>query len=495
MRILLVYPEYPNTFWSFRHVLRFVAKKATFPPLGLLTVAAMLPAEWDKRLVDMNVRSLSDADIQWADYVFVSAMAVQRQSVTDVIARCEKLGATVVAGGPLFTTGHEEFDGVDHFVLGEAESTLYPFLRDLQRGCAEHVYTSGERPGMGNTPVPLWSLVKMSDYVSMNIQYSRGCPFDCEFCDITVLNGRRPRTKDKEQLVGELDALYDNGWRGGVFIVDDNFIGNRKKLKQEILPAIIDWRRTKSHPFALATEASVDLADDDDLMRMMVDAGFGTVFVGIETPHDASLGECGKHQNQHRDLVASVNRIQNHGLAVQGGFILGFDSDPPSIFDRQIEFIQRSGIVTAMVGILNAPTGTRLHERLRRERRLLEAFSGNNTDSSTNFVPKMDAEALFAGHKRVIDTIYAPKRYYERIGAFLREYRPRPGAAGGLQMYHIRVFLASILLLGIMGHGRRHYWKLFFSSLIKHPRKFPMAIGLAALGYHFRRVAAGLTAA
>ena len=382
MRILLVYPQYPDTFWSFKHALKFVSKKAAFPPLGLLTVAAMLPAEWEKKLVDMNVARLTDEDIKWADYVFISAMVVQQDSVKEVIARCKRLNTRIVAGGPLFTTGYEEFDGVDHFVLGEAEVTLPLFLEDLEKGCARHVYSSGTRPDIRRTPIPLWSLINMNNYSSMNVQYSRGCPFNCEFCDIILLNGHQPRTKEKEQLVAELDELYRRGWREGVFVVDDNFIGNKKKLKLEILPAIIEWRKGKRHPFVLSTEASINLADDEELMQLMVDAGFSTVFIGIETPNEESLLECAKLQNRNRDLVASVKKIQNCGLEVQGGFIVGFDSDPLSIFKNQINFIQKSGIVTAMVGLLNAPPGTRLYQRLKKENRLVKAFTGNNTDLS-----------------------------------------------------------------------------------------------------------------
>lgn len=277
MKILLVYPQYPDTFWSFKHALKFISKKAPFPPLGLLTVAAMIPDEWEKKLVDMNVTALDDKDLNWADYVFISAMVVQRDSVKEVITRCKRLSAKIVAGGPLFTTEYEEFEGVDHFVLGEAEVTLPSFLEDLDKGCAKPIYTSDERPDISKTPIPLWSLINMKKYSSMNVQYSRGCPYDCEFCDIIILNGHTPRTKDKGQMVNELDALYNRGWRGGVFIVDDNFIGNRKKLKAETLPAIIEWMKEKKYPFVFSTEASINLADDDELMRLIVEARFNQV--------------------------------------------------------------------------------------------------------------------------------------------------------------------------------------------------------------------------
>jgi len=489
LKILLVYPQYPDTFWSFKHALRFISKKAPFPPLGLLTVAAMLPGKWEKKLVDMNVIPLTDEDLKWADYVFISAMVVQKNSADEIITRCQKLGAKVVAGGPLFITGHEEFAGVDHFVLGEAEITLPPFLEDLEKGCAQHIYTSNERPDISKTPIPLWSLINMKKYSSMNVQYSRGCPFNCEFCDIIILNGHKPRTKDRDQMLAELDALYYQGWRGGVFIVDDNFIGNKRKLKKEILPVIIEWAEGRKYPFALSTEASINLADDEELMQLMVKAGFTTVFVGIETPNEESLAECNKFTNINRDLVASVKKIQNRGLEVQGGFIVGFDSDPLSIFRSQINFIQKSGIVTAMVGLLNAPRGTRLYQRLRKENRLLRDFSGNNTDCSLNFIPKMNYETLINGYKHILSTIYSSKQYYERIKTFLKEYKP-PKRKGRfqLQLYHIKGLIKSMWFLGIKGRGRKYYWKLFVSTLLRHPRAFPLSISLTVYGFHFRKV-------
>jgi len=489
LKILLVYPQYPDTFWSFKHALKIVAKKASFPPLGLLTVAAMLPQEWEKKLVDMNVSPLIDEDIKWADYVFISAMVVQKESVNEVISRSKKFNTKVVAGGPLFTTGYEEFDEVDHFVLSEAEATLAPFLEDLKNNCAKHIYTSEERPDISKTPIPLWSLINMKKYSAMNLQYSRGCPFNCEFCDIIILNGNKPRTKDKDQMLAELDALYRQGWRGGTFIVDDNFIGNKRKLKAETLPAIIEWMETRKHPFPLSTEASINLADDEELMQLMVKAGFNQVFVGIETPNEDSLVECNKSQNQNRDLVALVRKIQNHGLEVQGGFIVGFDSDPLSIFKSQIDFIQKSGIVTAMVGLLNAPPGTRLYQRLKKENRLLKNFSGDQMDCSLNFIPNMNYETLINGYKNILNTIYSPKQYYERIKTFLKEYRPTPRKRiPQIQFYHIRAFVKSMWVLGVRETGRKYYWRFFVSTLLKRPRAFPISMSLAVYGFHFRKV-------
>jgi radical SAM superfamily enzyme YgiQ (UPF0313 family) len=488
MKILLVYPQYPDTYWSFKHALKFISKKAAFPPLGLLTVAAMLPPDWEKKLVDMNVTGLTDRAILWADYVFISAMSVQHVSAREVIGRCRELGIKTVAGGPLFTTGFREFEGVDHFVLNEAEVTLAPFLEDLKKGCARPIYSSGVRPEISRTPIPLWSLIDMKQYSTMNLQYSRGCPFDCEFCDIIILNGHTPRTKTGEQLIAELDALYEQGWRAGVFVVDDNFIGNKKKLKAEILPALIEWRKGKQYPFAFCTEASINLADDEDLMRLMREAGFETVFIGIETPNDASLAECTKSQNQNRDLIVAMKIIQQHGLEVQGGFIVGFDSDPESIFQTQIDFIQRSGIVTAMVGLLNAPAGTRLYQRLKKEGRLLSDFTGNNLDLSLNFKPKMDPGKLIAGYRKLQDTIYSPKYFYARIQTFFKTFNPPRARPGKIQLHHFKAIIWSIWFLGLRGEGKRYYWKLFISYLLSSPPKFARFIVFTVYGYHFRTI-------
>lgn len=469
--------------------MKLISKKANFPPLGLLTIAAMLPCEWEKRLVDMNVSTLSDEDIKWADYVFVSAMVVQSDSAREVIALCNRLNTKVVAGGPLFTTGYEAYDGVDCFVLGEAEITLPHFLTDLAKGCLQQIYSSDDRPDITRTPVPLWSLINMKHYSAMSIQYSRGCPFDCDFCSIIVLNGHKPRTKDSRQMVDELEALYRHGWRGSLFIVDDNFIGNKKKLKGETLPTIIEWSKEKKYPFTFFTEASINLADDKQLMELMVEAGFNRIFIGIETPNVDSLVECNKQQNRNRDLAASVKRIQNHGFEVQGGFILGFDSDPISIFKSQIDFIQKAGIVTAMVGLLNAPCGTKLYQRLKQENRLIKDMSGDNTDFSINFIPKMNYETLINGYKIVLDTIYSPRHYYERTITFLKEYRPRKTVSlPHLQFIHITQFLKSLWFLGIIDKGRWYFWRLLTVTLLKYPRHFAISVGLSVSGFHFRKV-------
>ncbi len=489
MNILLVYPKYPDTFWSFKYALKFISRKASFPPLGLLTVAAMLPPEWERRLVDMNVSGLADDDLEWADYVFLSAMAIQKKSAEEVINRCKKSGVPVVAGGPLFTTGYEEFSDVDYLVLNEAEITLQPFLKDLKKGCARRMYSSKEWPNIENTPCPQWDLVNMKKYASMNIQYSRGCPYNCEFCDIVLLNGRKPRTKSTEQILVELEAIRTQGWRGGVFFVDDNFIANKKKLKTEILPSLITWMKQKKFPFHFFTEASINLADDDELIKLMVKAGFRRVFIGIETPDEDSLAECNKNLNINRDLLACVKKIQNLGLEVQGGFIVGFDSDTPSIFERQIKFIQNSGIVTAMVGLLNAPRGTRLYQRLKKEGRLLKDTSGDNTDCSLNFIPKMNCETLITGYKKILDTIYLPKHYYKRVRIFLRNYKPQKlGKKIYFKIDYLKAFLKSAWVLGIRGRERVHYWGLILWTLVRRPRFFGISIAFAIFGFHFRKI-------
>jgi radical SAM superfamily enzyme YgiQ (UPF0313 family) len=488
MNILLVYPKYPDTFWSFKHALKFVSKKASFPPLGLLTVAAMLPKDWYKKLIDMNTNQLMDDDILWADYIFISAMSIQNESADEVIQRCKKLNAKIVAGGPLFTSSPEKYQAIDHLILNEAEITLPQFLSDLNKGVAKHKYTSEDWADIAFTPLPHWDLISINNYTSMNVQYSRGCPFDCDFCDITVLYGRKPRTKTKTQVIAELDALYFTGWRGPVFFVDDNFIGNKAKLKKEILPVIAEWNEKRNNPFYFNTEASINLADDDKLMKLMVKAGFEAVFIGIESPNEESLIECNKTQNRNRDLISSVKKIQESGLEVQGGFIVGFDNDPPAIFDKLTSFIQESGIVTAMVGLLNAPQGTKLQKRLLTEGRLLKDFTGNNTDFSINFIPQMDSEILLNGYKKILNTIYSPKYYYERVMRFMKDFEPKKKKVFHLNPNYILALFKSMLKLGIIGEERIYYWKLFFWSLFRKPQLFSLAILFTIYGFHFRKI-------
>jgi radical SAM superfamily enzyme YgiQ (UPF0313 family) len=486
MNVLLIYPKFPDTFWSFTYALNFIGKKAAFPPLGLLTVASLLPEEWPRRLVDMNVDCLTDKDLSWADMAFIGGMAVQRKSARQIIARCSASNLKIVAGGPLFTAAPDEFDAVDHLVLDEAELTLPAFLSDLQYGQLKKVYRASGFCDLRDTPTPAWDLVKMKRYASMNIQFSRGCPFNCEFCNVTALFGHRSRMKTPRQVIAELDRIYAFGWRGSIFFVDDNFIGNKVYLKTHLLPALIEWRKGKKG-CVFFTEASINLADDPELLDMMVTAGFDSVFIGIESPDEVSLTECHKTQNKNRDLLESVKMIHRSGLQVMGGFIVGFDSDRPSIFQRQIDFIQNSGIVTAMVGMLQAPPGTRLFDRLQRESRIVNNFSGDNVDGTTNILPRMGIDRLLDGYRSIMKQIYSPKNYYQRVRILLRELKaPEIGQPMNLQRF--LSFFRCVFRLGVLGKERFHYWRLMVWTLFRKPRLMPVAITLSIYGYHYRKI-------
>jgi radical SAM superfamily enzyme YgiQ (UPF0313 family) len=446
----------------------------------------MMPDDWSKRVVDLNVEKLADEDLAWADYAFISAMVVQRQSAQQIIARCKAAGLKVVAGGPLFTSEYERFDTVDHFVLNEAELTLPAFLADYECGSVQRIYSTHAYADIQHTPIPMWQLINLKRYATMSIQFSRGCPFNCDFCNVTALFGHRPRIKTADQIIAELDSLYHHGWRGQVFFVDDNFIGNKKYLMQQLLPALIEWQQGKKG-FLFNTEASINLADNEDLMHMMVEAGFDTVFVGIETPDEDSLAECNKKQNKGRNLIESVKSIQRTGLQVQGGFIVGFDSDSPSIFQRQIDFIQNSGIVTAMVGLLQAPPGTKLYERLKNEGRLSGLLSGDNVDGTTNIIPKMDMRQLLKGYEKILQSIYRPRPYYKRIKTFLREYKA-PKISIKLDLQRFLAFFRTSIRIGIFGKERIQYWNLLVWTLCRRPKLLPLAVTLAIHGHHFRKV-------
>ncbi len=483
MNALLIYPEWPDTFWSFKRALPFVGKRSAYPPLGLLTIAPLLPKHWKKRLVDCGVQRLTDADLKWADVALVSGMLVQKPALLGILARCRDRGLRTVVGGPVSSSVAELPRYADHVVIGEAEDLITELAADLERGTAKPVYRARQLPDLARTPLPDLSLINPKHYSAMAIQFSRGCPFNCEFCDIIEIYGRKPRTKSPAQVLAELEQLYDSKWRGSVFIVDDNFIGNKKKVK-ELLPELAEWNGRRSKPFTFFTEASVNLADDTALLQMMKDARFTRVFLGIETPVEESLKEAQKAQNTRRDLLESVRRIQSYGMEVMGGFIVGFDNDPADIFDRQVDFIRESAIPLAMVGLLVALPGTQLYCRLLREGRILESDHGNNTEARLNFIPKMDPQKLIEGYKSILQRIYHPDAYYERVRRFLARYRPSHRQHHSLSDY---VALArSILKQGILGESRASYWKFFVEAATRYRHAFGTAITLAIMGYHFQ---------
>lgn len=488
MKILLIHPLYPDTFWGFKHALKFISKKANLPPLGLITISAMLPENWEKKLVDLNIEKLKSTDIIWADMIFISAMNIQRESVNLIVRECKKYDKKIAAGGPLFTEFYEDFTAIDYLVLNEAEITLPLFLEDLKNGHPEHIYTTTEYPELSKTPIPDYHLLSLKRYSTMNIQYSRGCPFACDFCEISSLFGHKVRTKQTSQILSELDRLYELNWRGQVFFVDDNFIGNKKKLKTDLLPAMQKWMKERKYPFEFNTEASIDLADDEELMELMTKTRFNTVFIGIETPEENSLEECNKIQNKNRNLLQSIQKIHKKGIQVTGGFIVGFDHDSSSVFQRQIDFIQQSGIVTAMVGLLNAPRNTKLYKRLLSENRLLPKFSGNNTDFNTNIIPTMNFQELMTGYKKIIHDIYSIKPYYQRVRVYLKTCKPGFKRPVKFKLSLFIAFFKSILIIGLFDKGRFDFWKLFVWSLFRGPRYMTNAIVFSIYGYHFRKV-------
>lgn len=491
MKALLINPKNPETFWSHKHSLKLMGKKTGYPPLGILIVASLLPKRWKKKFICLNSVELNEKDLKWADYVFISAMVAQKDSASEIIRKCKKLGIKVIAGGPLFACNPELADDADHLILNEAEVTLPGFLKDLKKGKTKKIYSSSEFADMERSPVPMMELIDMKNYIGMALQYSRGCPYDCEFCCVTKLFGRKVRTKTKKQVIAELDSLYELGWRGGVFFVDDNFIGDKAKLKEEILPAITRWMRKRGYPFVFTTQASMNLADDNELMNMMTGAGFDCVFVGIESIDEASLAEANKFINRNRDLVASVKRLHQAGLRVYGSFIVGFDNDTPSTFGRMARFIDKSNIPIAMVGILNAGKGTRIHDRLKNENRLICDSQGDNTDFSLNFVPKMEASTLVNGCKGILKKTYAPENHYSRLKRYINDFHPprirRKAATFSSNVTYLKSLVKSMFTLGIVDEGRAYYWKILFWSAFRRPELFMTAMTLWIIGCDLRK--------
>ncbi len=491
MKVLLVNPQFPNTYWSFRHALSFEGKRAAFPPLGLLTVSALLPETWERRLIDMNIKPLKARDIEWADIVLATGMLVQKEALRQVVDRCKAHGKRVAIGGPYVTTGSENLPAADHIFIGEAESTLPLFIQDLEHGTTQPVYRASEWPSLDLTPVPDFDLVDFESYSSISVQYSRGCPFHCEFCDITEIYGRVPRTKSPAQMIAELEALRQTGWRGSVFIVDDNFIGNKRQVRL-LLPELAAWQERHGMPFTFLTEASVNLAEDDELLEGMHQAGFRSVFLGIETPVESSLREAHKLQNTRASLLDSVRKIQLNGLQVMGGFIVGFDSDPVDIFERQIDFIRKSAIPLAMVGLLNALPDTQLWRRLKREGRLIEESSGDNTSCALNFVPKMDPARLVEGYRSLMRTIYGPAEFYQRAIDSLRRLPANLPASSHRGLFDgLAAFFRIVFKLGLLDRQRMESWQYLAHALFITPRRFADAMTLAAMGYHLRTLTEG----
>ena len=487
---LLIYPEHPPTYWGLNSTLEIIGKKATFPPLGLLTVAAMFPREYELRLIDLNVASLQDTDLDWADIAFTSTMIVQRVSLQLVIERCNRAGVPVVAGGPHPTTFHDEIEGVEHFVLDEVEEIFPEFLRDLANGTAKTMYREPRKPDITRTPIPRFDLIDMKDYHSIGVQFSRGCPFDCEFCDITKLYGRVTRTKTPAQMAEEFDLLYRLGWRGPVFVVDDNFIGNKREA-MKLLPVLAEWQKARGYPFTLSTEASVNLARMDELMEAMVEAGFDTVFLGIETPNPKALIKTKKQQNtskrEENYLFNAVRKIQRKGMQVQGGFILGLDGDDEGVFDAQIGFIQETGIPVAAIYLLTALKGTDMYRRLEAEDRLLEVSVGTSA-MTLNFRPEMDSATLIHGYRRVTTTLYDPtlKNYFRRCLTLIEHLKPVP--------HLLKPRTKTAVYADVMGLRRLlsaeqvpAYLEFIGEVSKRHPRLLPKAINLAAQGYHFEK--------
>lgn len=492
---LLVYPEFPETFWSFKHTLQFIGKKALMPPLGLATIAGMVGKGYSLSAVDLNVSALSDAQILEADLVLVSSMLIQKESFLQVIQRCKELGKPVAVGGPYPTECVEELAGLpshqrpDYFILDEGEVTFPPFLRDWEAGHPKPLYRSKEKPSLERAPIPRFDLFDLQAYNVLPLQFSRGCPFDCEFCDIVHLFGRVPRTKSPTQFLTELDTALQVGFKGNVFIVDDNFIGNRKKVK-ELLRALVSWQEAHQYPVQFCTEASIDLAKDEELLDLMVQAGFYMVFLGLETPMEHSLEEAGKVQNLKTNIVESVKKIQSRGIEVTGGFIIGFDSDPPDIAEHQIKFIDELAVPTAMVGLLTALPGTRLYDRLVQERRLLNTATGNNTHQlEMNFIPRLPMQRLIQSYRKLLREIYKPKAYFKRCLEFLNRlpkkvmFSTTYHRSGTFSFQNMAILIRSFFKQTFSWYGVSYLFYIL-RALKQHPNKIVQIVSFAVQGHH-----------
>lgn len=488
MRILLVYPQFPQSFWSFEQALALVDRKALLPPLGLVTVAAILPQTWEYRLVDCNVRAVTEAEWEWADLVVLSAMIVQKEDLARQIQAAKQRGKRVAVGGPYASSVPQEVKGfgVDYLILGEGEITLPMFVEALENGATSGTFTTDEKPSVTTTPIPRFDLLEMNAYDNMSVQFSRGCPFQCEFCDIIILYGRKPRTKTPEQFLAELQRLYDLGWRRSIFLVDDNFIGNKRNVKQ-LLRELKTWMIEHEYPFFLNTEASVDLAQDQELMELMVECNFNAVFLGIETPDTDSLATTKKFQNTRDPLVESVQSIMRHGLRVTAGFIVGFDGEKPGAGERVIQFVEDTAIALAMFSMLQALPGTALWNRLEKEGRLLDQGGNINQTTLMNFVPSRPIETIAQEYIRGFWELYDPQKYLDRTyRQFLLMGEPKHKTTLRKPSWVvIRAMLIIFWRQGILRKTRWTFWPYLFHIMMAKPRNWQHYLSICALGEHF----------
>ena len=491
-KALLVYPEFRNSYWGFQYALPLFGRKSMHSPLSLCTVAALLPPTWEIELVDMNVEPLTDAHIERAEIVLTTGMGIQSTSMYQVLERARKMGKLTVLGGPFASGSTDRVEGkADVMVLDEGELTIAPFLEDLERGTLKKVYRSEAKPDLSMSPVPRFDLIKLNKYSVIDIQYSRGCPFNCEFCDIIELYGRVPRTKSPAQLLAEFDALLALGYRGAVFLVDDNFIGNKKNVRL-MMPELIAWQERNDYPFFISTEASVNLAEDAPLLADMRRAGFTRVFVGIETPSLDSLKETQKYQNTRKDLASAVHDIQEAGMEVLAGFIVGFDNDTPDIFDAQIEFITQATIPWAMVGTLTAIPNTQLWRRLAKENRLT-GFTEGDQFGRPNFRTRMDPDVLYTGFLRILRSIYEPEAYYGRMLRMM----DRQDAAGHITRTRtetpfkiFQLLLLCSVVMGIKSDYRGVFWRSLAHVVTRYPKRLAQFLISCVTGHHFIRYTA-----
>jgi radical SAM superfamily enzyme YgiQ (UPF0313 family) len=486
----MVWPRFPASFWGFEGVLEMLPESATTPPLGLITVAALCPASWNIRLIDHAFEELRDEDLLWADLVMISAMHAQRADARAILARARTLGRRTFVGGPWASSDPEAvLADADHVLVGEAEEVFADIAAALEQGTAGSLYRVSDKPDMTRSPIARYDLLRLDKYTSMPVQFSRGCPFQCDFCDIITIYGRRPRTKTPAQIIEELDTLRQLGWRNEVFLVDDNFIGNSREALQ-LTQALAQWQQRHGRPFSLYTEASIDLADRPELMASMVEANFMYVFIGIETPSAEALKGSKKFQNLRRDNVEQVRVIQESGLWVLAGFIVGFDSDDATIFDRQLEFIERTAIAWAMAGLLQAPPTTPLFERMKKEGRLLENSESITNFSAPNFRTVLPLTVLLRGLSGLLVKLYEAEPFFDRALRSLEKWRPRDTQIPpDLPVrYNLRVLFTSIWKQGVRSDYRYAYWRFLWLLVWKwsrQPAKLWLGFMVLLSAHHF----------